>query len=232
MRVFLLVAVLLFGRCPGSGAQGFLFAKSFPESALVLTTGVMLTGTLRLYPDDEVVSVTCANDRTYTLPARLVKGFAVKDPLPDQLGSPDPFLRSERVFRVFPVARARDDTSRLPAWGFYEQLSQGPGPVLLLRHEKAHPNETIILHTPDALGNPNPLTITFCTGTTDATFYLRTAAGSVVRLRKPQHLLRLFLPHQAALLRTYARENGLRYANPNDLAFLVNYVNTLPKHVP
>lgn len=140
----------------------------------------------------------------------------------------------ERVFRAFPLATG--DQPHLLGWGFYEQLSQGPGPVLLLRREKALPCDIMIPYTPSIAGRPaNTFPGPTSTGYTgfvyQTTLYLRTAAGTIVQLRKPQQLLK-YLPKQAPLLRAYVRENSLHYANLRDLAFLVNYANTLLKLTP
>lgn len=238
MRVFLLGAMLLFCLHPGSRAQvpALVTVKSYPESALVLTTGTMLTGTLLLYSETERVSITCANDSTYIFPARLVRGFAVKDPLLSQLPIRNAYLSIERVFRVFPLVS--DGNPSLPDWGFYEQLSQGPGPILLLRREKAVPDEMVIPHNPATMGDfsdtaqrgPSSIMV-YSDANYQTLLYLRTALGIIVRLRKPQHLLR-YLPAQKYLLRAYVKENGLNYNSIRDLAFLVNYANTLPGLAP
>ncbi len=232
MRNFLLGAALWVGLCPGSRAQELVVvnSRSFPEAALVLTTGVLLKGTLRLYPEAELVSLTCANDSTYSLPAGLVQGFAVKDPLLAQLPTPDTYLSAERVFRTLPLATK--ERPGLPGWGFYEQLSAGSGPVLLLRREQILP---VQLDVPDyrAAGadSIHLLVLKQRSYVYHTTLYLRTATGSLVELAKPRHVLK-YLPHQAPLLRAYARENGLHYTNLRDLSFLVNYVNTLPPTTP
>lgn len=228
MRAFFLWATLVFGFCPDSRAQdsALLDVKAFPEAALMLTTGIMLRGPLRLYPEAEFVSITCANDSIYTLPARLVQWFTVKEPLLTQQPARETYLSAERVFRVFLLATT--DNSHLTNWGFYEQLSQGPGPVLLLRREHLLPYELAIARSPFGAGSlPNaptePIVIPIYSASNYQTaLYLRTAAGTIVRLRKPQHL-----PNQAPLLRAYARENKLHYANLRDLSFLVNYANSL-----
>jgi hypothetical protein len=57
-------------------------------------------------------------------------------------------------------------------------------------------------------------------------FYLYPVRGGVVELRKPKDVLKHF-PQHAQQLRTYARQNGLQYANARELSLLVSYANTL-----
>jgi hypothetical protein len=234
MRTFLFTAALVLSLCFSSRAQDstLVNVKSFPEAALVLTTGAMLTGPLLLYPDAELVSVTCANDSTYTIPARLIQGFAVKDPLSPQLPILDTYLSTKRVFRVFPLITGSNQ--HLPSWGFYEQLSQGPGPILLLRREQVlAPSNVVIPRAPATISDPlskpiAPPTITVYSNVVyQTTLYIRTATGTMIQLRKPQHLLKC-LPRQAPLLRAYIKDNKLHYNNLRDLSFVVNYANTLP----
>jgi hypothetical protein len=233
MRVIFIGAILSLSLCPRSRAQDFPFQpfNLFPEAAVVLTTDTILTGALKLYPSKDVIYVTCANDSTYTLTAQLVQGFAVKDVSLTQQRTRNTHVALERVFRTFPLSTGKNP--RLVTWGFYEQLSQGPGPVLLLRRETESPRYVVMPGNPVGVGGfpttpASPLSISMQPGFTKAAIYLRTTTGAVVRLRKPKHILR-YLPHQAQLLRAYVRQNGLRYANMRELAFLVNYANTLLK---
>ncbi|QKG59269.1 hypothetical protein GKZ68_21555 (plasmid) [Hymenobacter sp. BRD128] len=236
MRTFLLVVIVLLGPCPGLRAQenSLVNGRLFPEAALVLTTGTLLQGTLRLYPDQERVTLTCANDSTYSLPAQLVQGFAVKDPLRPQRAPQETYLSAERVFRSFPLAA--DEPPPRAGWGFYEQLSHGPGPVLLLRREQALPLNLVVPSRPESAGSPQtagpPLLIIKQVRYVYRTrLYLRTATGGMIGLRKPQNVLK-YLPQQAPRLRAYARENGLHYATLRDLALLIDYANTLLPPTP
>lgn len=224
-------ALLAIGACLPSQAQDApITVKPFTEAAVVLTTGTILTGTLVLYPEKETIVLRCPNDSTYTLPARLVRGFAAKD-APDQQRTGDTYVALQRIFRVFPLPVT---TSASPvAWGFYEQLSRGPGAVLLRRERAVGYQELLHGNFPGSNGLPTRTqpTITVYPGATIVTLYLATAAGAVFSLRKPQDVFRYFSATEPQL-RAYVRENGLDLSNDRELSFLVNYANTLAKSTP
>lgn len=227
MRNLLLLALIFAGRCPHSAAQapplgGF---KPYAEAAVVLATGVVLAGELRFYYDRDVVAVTAANGDTYTLAAAQVRGFAARDAATAQRAG-DTFVALQRVFRTFPVAPTRRSPSGV---GFYEQLSRGPGPVLLLRREGAILVDVPVPALPPSAQLPTgrPAGTVVLPGVPTLALYLATATGPVVGLRKPADVFRYFARH-AAGLRAYARQNNLRYAdNLRDLAFLVDHANSL-----
>ncbi|WP_201980592.1 hypothetical protein [Hymenobacter rubidus] len=183
-----------------------------------------------LYPEKELLSLRCPNDSTYTLPAHLVRGFAVKD-APDQQRAGDTYIALQRIFRVFPLPAIKGSSP--VAWGFYEQLSRGPGAVLLRRERAVGYQELLHGSFPSLNGlaaRPQP-TITVYPGATIVTLYLATAVGAVFKLRKPQDVLKYF-PDRETQLRAYVRENGLNLSNDRELSFLVNYANTLAKPTP
>ncbi|MFC6224785.1 hypothetical protein ACFP2F_16165 [Hymenobacter artigasi] len=228
---------LSVGICRASHAQDAVTkdavttdVKFFTEAAVVLTTGTILTGTLVLYPERQVLALKSANDSTYTLPARLVRGFAAKD-APDQQRAGDTYLALQRIFRVFPLP-ATKSTSPV-AWGFYEQLSRGPGVVLLRRERAVGYQESLRGNFPgsNGLATQTPPMITFFPGATIITLYLATVAGAVVPLRKPQDVFKHF-PAMEPQLRAYVRENGLNLSNDRELSFLVNHANSLAKPTP
>lgn len=202
--------------------------KTFDEAAVVLTTGTVRTGKLSLFVERDVLRLMCPNDSIYTLPARLVRGFAAKDD-PTQQRKNDSYVALQRIYRTFPLLR--DKGSSPVGFGFYEQLSRGSGPVLLLRREHSVPCEGFIGgNSLNASGERMVIT-----GSTDcdavAVLYLRTAAGDVVLLRKPKDVLDYF-PRESSKLRAYAAENSLQYTSARDLALLVNYANTLIDNKP
>jgi hypothetical protein len=201
--------------------------KVFSEAAVVLNTGVIRTGSLRFYPDKDVVVLTCANDSIYTLPARLVRGFSAKyDPVQQPHRPGDTYVASNRIFRTFTLPPKEHATS---SWGYYEQLNRGSGPALLLRREQLVPCEIVLPGVgPGALKNQPPQTNTIPDCRIVTTLYLRTVEGALVRLHKPQEVLKYLAP-QAAQLRAYVQQNNLHYANFLDLSFLVNYANTILK---
>lgn len=204
--------------------------KPFTEAAVVLTTGTILTGTLIFYPEREQISLRCPNDSTYTLPAKLVRGFAVKD-APGQQRKGDTYIALQRIFRVFPLPKTKHTASG--TWGFYEQLSRGPG-AMLLRREQAVGYEQRFsanrsgLNMSAARAQP---TITVYPSEIIVTLYLAMAAGEVFALRKPQDVLKYF-PAKEQQLRAYVRENKLNLSNERELSFLVNYANTLVQPTP
>ncbi|NVO86710.1 hypothetical protein [Hymenobacter terrestris] len=234
MRIVFLTALLLGGLRLDAQAQDvkqvmdlkLLNLKFFDEAAVVLTTGAILTGTLQLYAEKDVLSLRGVNDSIYTLPAQQVRGFAVKDDIAQQHAG-DSYVALQRIFLTFPLPPSRKAVA--PAWGFFEQLSRGAGPVLLLRRERLTGIDLHIMHTSSGVTSaslPRPLATAKSYVTTS--LYLGTATGPVVFLRKPQDVLKYFAK-QAPQLRAYARENGLRYDNNRDLSFLINYANTLVK---
>lgn len=227
MRSLFLTTLLFLSLCGRSPAQSpaLLGFKPYAEAAVVLNTGVVLTGQLRFYYDRDVITLTQANDSTYTLPAQQVRGFAATDAAAEQRAG-DTFVALQRIFRTFAVAPTAKSPSGV---GFYEQLNRGPGPVLLLRREGAILVDVLVPALPPTkqlpAGRP-PLTIAL-PGFPTVALYLATATGPVVALRKPRDVFQHFARH-AATLRAYARQNDLRYAdNLRDLAFLVDYANAL-----
>ena len=134
VKGLLLAGALVWSRCPVAQVQdaSMLSVKVFQEGVVVLSTGNVLTGSLHFFPDRDVLKIICAPDSTYTLPAQLVRGFAAKD-VPDQQRTGDTFMALLRTFRTFPLPAKKGAPL---AWGFYEQLSRGEGPVLLLRREQ------------------------------------------------------------------------------------------------
>lgn len=227
MRAIFIGAVLSLVLCVEGKAQSFFptLFSSFSEAAVVLTTGTILTGSLELYHKAEVISITCANDSVYTMGAQLVQGFAVKDASITKQRARDTHVALNRVFRTFPLPN--DKNSRRITLGFYEQLNQGPGPLLLLRRElRTQANFVIMPRNPALVGSePIPM-LTYPNSSKKTIIYLRTATGAILSLRKPKHILK-HLPQQAQLLRAYARQNELHYDNMRELSFLVNYANTL-----
>ncbi|MDB5233243.1 MAG: hypothetical protein JWR44_236 [Hymenobacter sp.] len=221
------------GLCPYSQAQDprLMNFKSFLAAAVVLNSGVIMTGSLRFYYDQDIIALTCANDSTYTLSAHLVRGFVAKDD-PIQQRPEDTYITLQRIFRTFSLPTGKDS---LPAKGFYEQLSRGPGPVLLLRREQVVPVLMAIPPTPvssNANPGPAPRTFSFQSAVITNTLYLGTATGTLVVLRKPAAVFKHFAQH-ASQLHAYARQNKLHYTdNIRDLSFLVNYANTLPNLKP
>ena len=231
VKTIVLVGALEWGSCPAIRAQdaSLMNIKVFQEGAVVLVTGNILTGGLQLYPERGVLRIVCTNDSTYTLPARLVRGFAAKDD-PTQLRKGETYVTLQRIFRTFPLPPGKKNSPVVI--GFYEQLNQGPGPTLLLRREHIPPCEVAVLgNNTGANGLRNTITSNTYPCKTIATLFLSTVAGEVVVLRKPQDVLD-YLPSEAPKLRNYMAENKLSYANLRDLSFLVNYANTLVKKSP
>lgn len=218
MRVVFIGAMLSLGLGTGSRAQNtqYLSLKGpFTTAAVVLTTGKILAGTLHLYYDADVIFVRSVTDSTYRLSAQQVRAFAVKEAPIQRRG--DTYVALKRVFLTLPTSNKVPATKE--AWRFYEQLSLGP--VQLLRRENLMNYKISEYHDGTRTDRAHRATSRFV-----SVFYLYPVRGGVVELRKPKDVLKHF-PQHAQQLRTYARQNGLQYANARELSLLVTYANTL-----
>jgi hypothetical protein len=221
MRVVFIGAILSLGLGTGSRAQNtqYLSHKGpFTTAAVLLTTGKMITGTLDLYYDADVIFVRSVTDSTYRLSAQEVRAFAVQEAPIQHPG--DTYVALERVFLTLPTTTTVPATKE--AWRFYEQLS--PGPVQLVRREELRYCNMVIPEHSGATRRDGAHRAATCRFV--PVFYLYPVRGGVVELRKPKDVLKHF-PQHAQQLRTYARQNGLQYANARELSLLVIYANTL-----
>ena len=257
MRIFrslpaLLTLLLLAGAARGQN-QGLV--QQFAGSSVLLANGDTLEGPLVLNRQEDVVRVQLPDNTISTLSAVAVQSFAVKGEQIDRRRNPyyyddfynaragyyygNPYYnnaplrrRQERpdtsLVRVFRVYRWNhgNDYSDFKSPGFFEQLSNGP--LLLLRRESLVQRAANV-GSPYGMGGYGyggmPMT-RFYTDIKDD-FFIGMPDGSVVALRNPKKdLLNVFRP-QARQIEQYAKTNRLDYTVARELAYIVNYANSL-----
>jgi hypothetical protein len=134
-----------------------------------------------------------------------------------------------RVFRTYRWNRD-NDYSDFRAPGFFEQLSGGP--VILLRREGLIERPITSNGGPYGYGMggyggmPGSRPMGYYTDIKD-NFYLGLPNGNVRPLRNPKKDLPSYFHTHARQLAQYAKTNNLNYADARDLAYLVNYANSL-----
>ncbi|WP_157541759.1 hypothetical protein [Hymenobacter aerophilus] len=251
----LLLALILplTGLAQRGGGQGF--TQQFAQGSVLLSSGDTLSGPLALHRGEETLTMTLPDNTVRTLPAVNVQSFAVRGE--QQLdrsrerfyyddfyamrqgyysGTPyniaPPPRRRERadtnLLRVFRVYRwNRDnDYSDFRAPGFFEQLSGGP--VILLRREGLV-ERPITAASPYGYGGYSGMPgrpMGYYTEVKD-NFFLGLPDGTVLPLRTPKKDLPNYFRAQARQLAQYAKTNNLNYTDARDLAYLVNYANSL-----
>ncbi|UYZ60379.1 hypothetical protein [Hymenobacter latericus] len=156
-------------------------------------------------------------------------------PLPVQARHQRPDTARVRVFRTFRWNRGNDYSDfRSPA--FFEQLSRGP--VLLLRRES-------LIERPVSAADPMfrpyyayaPIaalprgTMGYYTTIRDQ-FFLGTPEGNVVMLRNPRRDLLAYFRPEADRIERYAKQHRLSFSEAHELAFIVNYANSLRHPAP
>ncbi|MBT9392476.1 hypothetical protein KLP40_04810 [Hymenobacter sp. NST-14] len=233
----------------GSG-QGFM--QRFNEATVLLSTGDTLSGPVQLHRTEETLLMELPDNTVRTLPAVNVQSFAVRGEQYDQsrerfyyddfntmrqgyyAGNPffsavPPPRRRERadtnltrVFRTYRWNRDNDYSDfRAPA--FFEQLSGGP--VVLLRREGLV-ERPITYSGPYGYGASAGRPVGYYTEVKD-NFYLGLPGGEVRPLRNPKKDLPNYFRAHARQLEQYAKANRLSYTDPRELAYLVNYANSL-----
>ncbi|UYZ64250.1 hypothetical protein [Hymenobacter weizhouensis] len=235
------------------GGQGFV--QEFTQATVLLSTGDTLTGPVALHRSEDMLTMTLPDNSVRTLPAVAVQSFAVQgeryDPRRDQYyyddfldmrrgyyyGSPvftalppprrrqRPDTALVRVFRTYRWNRNNDYSDfRSPA--FFEQLSSGP--TILLRREG-------LIERPVAYSGPYEAysyggapgrVAGFYTDVKDS-FFLGLPNGTVLPLRNPRKDLLSYFGRHARQLEQYARQHSLSFTEPRDLAYIVNYANSL-----
>ncbi|WP_149867201.1 hypothetical protein [Solirubrum puertoriconensis] len=156
-------------------------------------------------------------------------------PLPMQARRQRPDTARVREFRTFRWNRGNDYSDfRSPA--FFEQLSQGP--VLLLRRESLTERP---VSAADPMFRPYyayaPIaalprgTMGYYTTIRDQ-FFLGTPDGKVVMLRNPKRDLLAYFKPESDRVERYAKEHRLSFSEAHDLAFIVNYANSLRHPAP
>ena len=238
----------------GTG-QGF--TQQFEQASVLLSTGDTISGPVALHRGEEVLTMRLPDNTVRTLPAVSVQSFAVRGeqydrsrerfyyddfntmrqgyysgnpyfnavPPPRRRERPDTNLT--RVFRTYRWNRDNDYSDfRAPA--FFEQLSGGP--VILLRREGLV-ERPITYNSPAGgygYGGLPGRPVGYYTDVKD-NFYLGLPNGDVVPLRNPKKDLPGYFRAHARQLEQYAKANKLSFTEPRELAYLVNYANSLER---
>ena len=237
------------------GGQGF--TQQFNQASVLLSTGDTISGPVALHRGEEVLTMSLPDNTVRTLPAVNVQSFAVRGEQYDQsrerfyyddfntmrqgyyYGNPyfnavPPPRRRERadtnltrVFRTYRWNRDNDYSDfRAPA--FFEQLSGGP--VILLRREGLveRPINNSSPYGYGGYGGMPGRPMGYYTDVKD-NFYLGLPNGDVISLRNPKKDLPNYFRTHARQIEQYAKTNRLSYTDPRELAFLVNYANSLER---
>lgn len=251
--VLLVPALLLIAHgATHAQANGTGFVQNFAGGTVLLASGDTIEGPITFHRSEDVILVTMPDQTVSTLAAVAVQSFAVKGEQGNNLRQYDNFYTARqgyyhgnpgynrpagrrvldagqvRIFRVYRWNRGNDYSDfRSPA--FFEQISGGPN-VLLRR-------ETLIQRPMNyaspygygmgAYGMGMPRTIGYYTDVKDA-FYLGLPDGNVLSLRNPKKDLLNAFRQQSKLIDKYAKENQLDYTKAQDLAYIINYANSLP----
>ena len=235
------------------GGQGF--TQQFNRATVLLTTGDTLTGPVQLHRTEETLLMELPDNTVRTLPAVSVQSFAVQgeqydqsrerfyyddfyamrqgyyygnplytQPVPRRRERPDTEL--VRVFRTYRWNRD-NDYSDFRAPGFFEQLSNGP--IILLRREGLV-QRPVTATGPYGYGGYGyggaGRTVGYYTDVKD-NFYLGLPSGNVISLRNPKKDLLAYFHGSSRQLEQYAKDNKLSYTDARELAYLVNYANSL-----
>ncbi|OUJ74289.1 hypothetical protein [Hymenobacter crusticola] len=255
--LFAVVINLLLAGTAWAQRTSSSFVQQFAGGTVLLANGDTIEGPLALHRNEDVILVSMPNNTVSTLSAVAVQSFAVKGERLDRnrnqfddfydarmgyyYGSPiygytprarrtTPDTSLVRVFRVFRWNHD-NDYSDFKSPAFFEQLSSGP--TLLLRRES-------LVQRPVSYGSPYgfggygaygypygvPRTMGYYTEIKD-NFYLGTPSGTIISLRNPKKDLLAAFRQQAKQIEKYAKENQLDYTNARELAFIVNYANSL-----
>jgi len=188
----------------GARAQTLNYAQQYKVGAIVLTDGTQLRGTVMLYPARGTVQIRMANDTVYTYAAQAVNCVAVEEE--QERIRADKLVSTLRVFRPYYVV---SKSTLQPTWAFFEQISDGP--VVLLRYQRPNAIMTAGGGYMSSLDN----------------FFLALGVDQVLPLKYPRKDLLTFFKKQAPRIEQYVKENNLSYTNARELAFIVNYANSL-----
>ncbi|WP_375435490.1 hypothetical protein [uncultured Hymenobacter sp.] len=238
-------------------AQQSAFVQQFAGSTILLTNGDTLRGPITLRRDQDVLMMAQPDGTVTTLSAVAINSFAVKgenrdsrrgtgyydnfydarngfyygNPLFSSRRSEESDLNRVRVFRTYRWNRG-NDYSDFKSPAFFEQLSNGPR--MLLRREslmqRTVPNSGPYGYGGYGYGNPYGAGRPMGTYTEmKDDFFLATPAGEVIALRNPKKDLLNVFRGQSKQLEQYAKQNQLSFTIARELAFIVNYANSLVK---
>ncbi|GAB3224137.1 hypothetical protein GCM10027346_03960 [Hymenobacter seoulensis] len=242
------------------GGQGF--TQQFNQATVLLSTGDTIAGPLALHTSEDILTMTMADNTVRTLPAVNVQSFAVQGerynrsrerfyyddfysmrqgyyygnpffnmmPPPRRRELPDTAL--VRVFRTYRWNRD-NDYSDFRAPGFFEQLSGGP--IILLRREGLI-ERPVTYNGPYGYGGYGyggmpGRTVGYYTDIKD-NFFLGLPNGNVLALRNPKKDLLAYFRTHSRQIEQYAKQNKLSFTEARELAYLVNYANSLGQNKP
>ncbi|OUJ74292.1 hypothetical protein [Hymenobacter crusticola] len=191
-------------------------AGQFAEGAVMLTSGAVVKGEISLDWMSNKLDLR-ANDTIYTLPAQAVRVFAIRGETAPQ--KKEQYVALTRIFHSYSYPWSTKQAPELKMWAFFEQLSEGP--VILLRRKQP------ISYTYVVASNNNQRLRRYSNSEIQTTFYLTTDEGKLVTLRKTKRDLLAYFSKQAPEIKAYAKDNDLSFKNARELAFLVNYANSL-----
>ncbi|UPL50760.1 hypothetical protein [Hymenobacter sublimis] len=141
-------------------------------------------------------------------------------PVPARLAKPDPQL--SRVYGSYRWNHGNEYSDFL-GYGFFEHLSAGP--VVLLRHETLeirHSDTMPVALGGRSIGGGNNRYLS-----NEREYYLGLPNGTVYALRDPKDNLLTYFSAYKTQIEQYAKEHKLGFKKPNELAYLVNYANSL-----
>ena len=194
---YLVISSSAYAQVPG-------YAQQYNDGAVVLTDGTKLRGMIMLFPSRGVVEVKMNNDSVYAFQAQEVQCVAVEEH--NERIRADKLVSPLRIFRPYYVMSKNPAG---PVWAFFEQISDGP--VALLRYQRFMPYAAMSAAYTPSIDN----------------FFLALGINKVVPLRYPRKDVLSFFKKQASQIEQYVKENDLRYTNARELAFIVNYANSL-----
>ncbi|RSK43883.1 hypothetical protein [Hymenobacter rigui] len=214
------------------------FAQDFAWAEIILANGDTVRESATLYwPEDVLV----LQPSKHTLPAVLVKSFSVRQlqaasfdskrrydfllmrqgyfpgnalfPIGPELQRPN--KPSEGVTRVFHVCRWSRNQGRqgFQTLGFFEQLSAGP---VVLLNRLALEKQTSYVYGAAVSQNVKRDGL-----------YLVQPDGRLWFLQNPEKDIYAYFQRCAPQLREFARRNKLHFTKAHELAYLVNYANSL-----
>ncbi|MCA8830033.1 hypothetical protein [Hymenobacter pini] len=236
------------------GGEGF--TQQFNRGSVLLSTGDTLSGPVMLHRTEETLTMSLADNTVRTLPAVNVQSFAVQGerydrsrerfyyddfyamrqgyyygnplytmPAPRRRERPDTAL--VRVFRTYRWNRG-NDYSDFRAPGFFEQLSSGP--IILLRREglvQRPINSGVGPYGYGGYGYGMPSrTVGYYTDVQDS-FFLGLPNGNVVTLRNPKKDVLAYFRDTSRRIEQYAKDNKLSFTDARELAYIINYANSL-----
>lgn len=257
LSAVLVALVLGLMPASGALAQRSNFVQEFAGSTILLANGDTLEGPLVLHRNEDVVRMTMPDNTINTLSAVAVQSFAVKGEQVDRRRDAyyyDDFYDARRGYyygspaffnRPLPKRRERPDTSlvrvfRTYRWNrdndysdykspaFFEQLSSGP--TVLLRRE-ALVERPVYAAGPygygGGYGGYGPSRYAGSYSEIKDNFYLGTSTGNIIPLRNPKKDMLAAYPKLARQIEKYAKQNNLNFTIARELAFIVNYANSL-----